>query len=420
MNAAKIEMKALKIRRRKKTGQRQPRLRRVLPGCLFSHGKDFCLCKKICVNALFMMPYKVERLGDLHDHDGNERKRDADDVHFPRHILIAETEHAHDARGKQHERDERDREQRHPVEHLVGEGTDLEQRMSRTHVVCVERLRERKHQEGRRAALFGAQMESVARDAVARQRQRRKHTALQHDLQAVAVGEDALFFGAGLVVHDVGLQLLHAQRHGGQRVADQVDPQKLNGDEGGDLPDTHGKEDDDDLGDIRAEQEADHLLDIGIDASAFLHGVHDRGKVVVGERHVRRALGNVRARDAHCAADVRRLQRGRVVDAVARHRNHLSLFLPRLDDADLILGRDARIYGDILHFRIQLFVAHCVQLRARDRLVAVQQDAQLLRNGGCCHHMVARDHHGFDARLAADRDRLLRFGARRIDHAHKT
>ena len=140
-----------------------------------------------------MVTDEVERLCDLHDDDGNDGEGDADDVHFPTHILGAEAEHAHDAGREQHECDERDRQQRDPVEHLVGEGADLEQGVPGAHVVCVQGLREGEHKEGRRAALFGGQPEAVARNAVACQGKGGKHTALKHDLNAVTVCKDTLF-----------------------------------------------------------------------------------------------------------------------------------------------------------------------------------------------------------------------------------
>ena len=98
------------------------------------------------------MTDEIERLGDLHDDNGYDRERKPDDVHFPREIFRAETEHFHHAGREQHERDERDRDQRDDIEHFVGERSDLEERMPRAHIVRVERLRERKHKEGRRAS----------------------------------------------------------------------------------------------------------------------------------------------------------------------------------------------------------------------------------------------------------------------------
>ena len=75
----------------------------------------------------------------------------------------------------------------------------------------------------------------------------------------------------------------------------------------------------------------------------------DRGEVVVGEDHVRRLLRHVRAGDPHRDADVGRLERGGVVHAVAGHRDDLPVRLQRVDDAQLVLGRDAGVDRDVAH-----------------------------------------------------------------------
>ena len=77
----------------------------------------------------------------------------------------------------------------------------------------------------------------------------------------------------------------------------------------------------------------------------------DRGEVVVGEDHVRRLAGDVGAGDAHRDADVRRLERGSVVDAVARHRDDPPVRVERVDDPQLVLGRDAGVDRGVPHER---------------------------------------------------------------------
>ena len=77
------------------------------------------------------------------------------------------------------------------------------------------------------------------------------------------------------------------------------------------------------------------------------HGADDRGEVVVGE-HERRGLArDVGAALAHRDADVGGLERRRVVDAVAGHRDDLAARLERLHDAQLLLGHDAREDVDV-------------------------------------------------------------------------
>ena len=73
--------------------------------------------------------------------------------------------------------------------------------------------------------------------------------------------------------------------------------------------------------------EADVLLEVVVQAAAHLHGAHDGGEVVVREDHHGGLLGDLRAGDAHGDADVRALQRRRVVDAVAGHGHDMALAL---------------------------------------------------------------------------------------------
>ncbi len=62
----------------------------------------------------------------------------------------------------------------------------------------------------------------------------------------------------------------------------------------------------------------------GVDRAPFLDRGDDRREVVVGEHHVGRLLRHVGAGDAHRDADVGGLERRRVVDAVAGHRDDLA------------------------------------------------------------------------------------------------
>ena len=77
--------------------------------------------------------------------------------------------------------------------------------------------------------------------------------------------------------------------------------------------------------------------------AALAHRLDDGREVVVGEDHLRRLLGHLGAGDAHGDADVGRLQRRRVVDAVAGHRDDVAVGLQRVDDAQLVRRRDAGV-----------------------------------------------------------------------------
>ena len=60
-----------------------------------------------------------------------------------------------------------------------------------------------------------------------------------------------------------------------------------------------------------------------------------------------------------------RLERGRVVDAVAGHGHDVALALERRDDAQLVLGIDAREYAHVLDDGIERGVVHGRAARCR-------------------------------------------------------
>ena len=161
------------------------------------------------------------------------------------------------------------------------------------------------------------------------------------------------------------------------------------------------------------------MLDIAVNPPAFLHCGNDGGKIIICQRHIRRALCHVRTCYAHGAADIRRLQRGRIVYAVSRHGNDFALCLPGLDDADLILRRNSGVYGYMAYLPVQLFFTHLRQLCAGNGFIAFLHNSQILCNGGSRHHMVAGNHNRLNARLPADSHRITHLRAGRIDHAHK-
>ena len=93
---------------------------------------------------------------------------------------------------------------------------------------------------------------------------------------------------------------------------------------------------------VDGEDVGHRLLQVVEDAPAQPHGPHDRREVVVEQHERRRLARDVGAAPAHRDADVRRLERRRVVHAVAGHRDDLAVRLERLDEPQLLLGHDAR------------------------------------------------------------------------------
>ena len=120
----------------------------------------------------------------------------------------------------------------------------------------------------------------------------------------------------------------------------------------------------DDERQIGREEEADELLDVLVDAAAFLDGRDDGGEVVVEQHDVGNLPRDVAAALPHGDTDVGALERRRVVDAVSRDGDDLTVLLEGFDQAQLVLGRHARKDVDVANKVAQLIRRH---RRARPR-----------------------------------------------------
>ena len=81
---------------------------------------------------------------------------------------------------------------------------------------------------------------------------------------------------------------------------------------------------------------ADRFSDVIINSPSVFYGLHNRSKIIVHQDEVSRLTGNLTAAFAHCDTDVRILQSGRIVDAIACHRNDFSIFLKCLDNPHFV------------------------------------------------------------------------------------
>ena len=88
-----------------------------------------------------------------------------------------------------------------------------------------------------------------------------------------------------------------------------------------------------------------YLREVVVELAALLDRVDDRGEVVVGQDHAAGVLRDLGAA-AHRDADVGRLDRRRVVHAVARHRHDVALLLERVHEQHLVLRGDAADHAD--------------------------------------------------------------------------
>ena len=171
------------------------------------------------------------------------------------------------------------------------------------------------------------------------------------------------------------------------------------------------------MADVAGKKEEDRLLDVGVDAAAFLNGLFDRSEIVVGQDHVSRAFGDVGAGDAHGNADVGRLERRGIVDAVASHGRDVAVGFDGLDDLDFVLRRDPGEDPDLLGALLEFFRRAGIDLVAGHALAPLGANAEFLSDGEGGVDVVAGDHDGRDAGATEGGNGRLGRSPRRVDHA---
>ena len=175
-----------------------------------------------------------------------------------------------------------------------------------------------------------------------------------------------------------------------------------------------------DLTDIAAHDEAHEFADVVEDPPTLANGGDDRREVVVEQYHRCGLARDVGADLAHGDADVGSFERGRVVHAVAGHRDVLAGRLQRVDDADLLLRARARIHAHLTHTLRELLVGQPRELPACESQRAGLGNAEPHRDRRRGGRMIARDHHRRDAGRFAVADGCGDLAAWRIDEAHET
>jgi hypothetical protein len=147
-----------------------------------------------------------------------------------------------------------------------------------------------------------------------------------------------------LLVHDVGVFGVDAERERRRPVGHEVDPEELGGEQRQEQPGLHGHEAEQtrkhhasehrqQLAGIRRQEIDQVLADVVVNPATFLDGLDDTCEIIIRQHHVGRLLRDVGAGDAHGDADICGLERGSIVDAVAGHGDDVTLALQRLDDA---------------------------------------------------------------------------------------
>ena len=233
------------------------------------------------------------------------------------------------------------------------------------------------------------------------------------------MGEDALRRRAWRPPDDVGLGRLGGEGEAGEAVGHEVDPQQVDRQQRNREAHQRRQQQGPHLRRVAGHGVADELADVVVDPPPLPHRAHDRGEVVVQQHQVGRLPGHVGAPPPHRHPDVRPAERGRVVDAVARHRHALAPRLQRPDDGDLLLRLHPRVHPDRGDPPPQLLRGQRRELRPGADLAAGLQDAQPGADAARRDRMVARDHHYRDPGRAAGGHGRRRLGTGRIEQAHE-
>ena len=220
--------------------------------------------------------------------------------------------------------------------------------------------------------------------------------------------------------HRIGLGRLHGQRERRRDVGEQVDPQELDRRHRPWHSARERAQRHDDLAEIRGEQEAKRLPDVRVDGAALLDGGHDPREVVGEEHDVGDVAGDVGAAHAHGHADVGGAQRGRVVDPVAGHGDHLAVALQGPDDMVLVSRRHAGEHVHVAHEFLQPVGAHLADARAVEDVQRSPAQVELAIDRGRRACVVPGDEHGADPGAAARADGVGDPGTDRIREGDQT
>ena len=111
----------------------------------------------------------------------------------------------------------------------------------------------------------------------------------------MVLADEGLVSLSGLSAHNVMIRGVEGQSSGRETVGNEIDPEKLNGNQG--LGHSQGgcQEDRHNLTNVGRAEVTDELLGVVVDGSTFLDGNLNGGKVVISEDHVGGELGHISA-----------------------------------------------------------------------------------------------------------------------------
>jgi hypothetical protein len=168
------------------------------------------------------------------------------------------------------------------------------------------------------------------------------------------------------------------------------------------------------------EIDAHGLAQIVGDAAAEPHRCDEAREIVVEQHQRGRLARDIGPASAHGDADMRGLERWRVIHAISRHGDDLARCGEGLNQAQLLFGHDAGEHIGVGQTGLELGLVQTFQFRAGQGFIAL--DAGLFRDGPRGRRMIARDHDYANAALRAGFDGGARLRTQRVgetDQPHK-
>jgi len=163
----------------------------------------------------------------------------------------------------------------------------------------------------------------------------------------------------------------------------------------------------------------DGAPDVRVDLPPLGDGGRQCAVVARRDDEVGGLAGHVGGAAANRDSDVGGLERRRVVDAVARHRDDMTGLPESADDREFVLGRDSREHRRVAQVLPSVLADELGELGGIDAEIAPTRDLELPRHGDCGSFLVARDHDRADPRAAQLRDGFANAGAGRIIEARQ-
>lgn len=104
---------------------------------------------------------------------------------------------------------------------------------------------------------------------------------------------------------------------GGQRVHDEVDPKELDGVEGGLLHDASTDKGDGEGNEVHTQLELEEALDVIVNVTSPLGGLHDSSEVIVLDQDIRSFLAGVGTSNSHSESNISSLECGGIVSTIS-------------------------------------------------------------------------------------------------------